>query len=689
VQILFLICLLSTRLGAQHHNIFSNFKSNIKRADQFYSHNSYASAVELYKKVLSHDTGNSEVKLKIAHCFSKLNKPAETESWYEKIIYNTEKIKPIDKLYYAEALLSNGKYDEARKWFHEYSQEDSTESESHRKNDALFSILEEYKDSLNYRVSEASINSKEADFSPAYYDHGIVFLSARKETKIVRNMSAAGNVHFLDLYYSSFAEGDSLSLPVKFDKNLNTKFHEGPVAFFDKGNKIIFTRNNYNRGKSVKSVHGVNHLVLFYAERDTVTGEWINVSDLPFNSSEFSTSHPSFSSKTKTLYFVSDRPGGYGGTDIYESNFRSGNWSNPRNLGNEINTEGQEMFPFVYKDSILFFSSNGHPGLGGLDLYSANISEGKITEVKSFNYPINSGHDDFGLIMGEDGESGYFSSNRKGGTGDDDIYYYKINSIKLIGITEDNLEEKPLGKVTLRLFEQGSQKEIKISGEDGKFFFKLKGDREYVIKAKHDDYKEAELIINTRNYSFDGAFITKILMDKKNKSYVKVTVKDSTGQVVRDAKLRVLHKGGKEHDLVSDEKGEVHCEIDGDLENIFIAEKDGKAAMERLKVHKKKKGSTVLNIDLELEPYKVFKIEGVLKNEKTGLPLSGYELLVKNIETEEEFPLCSDGNGHFIFNGVSYGNYTITSFYGVKKGVFEGIRPYKDMSLEIFWSGKE
>jgi tetratricopeptide (TPR) repeat protein len=689
IGILISFYFLSFHLTAQHNNIFTNFRSNLKRADQYFHYNHYEAAIVLYKKVLEKESENNDVKLKIAHSYRMLNNPEETAIWYEKVMIFPAYVKPMDKLYYAEALLSSGKVEEAKKWFHEYSIEDALLDSTHRKNDALFNVLEEYKDSLNYTVKEASINSTESDFSPAYYDKGIVFLSARKETKIIKNMSAAGNVHFLDLYYSEFTGTDSLSAPVKFDKNLNTKFHEGPVAFYDKGSKIIFTRNNYSGGKTVKSSHGVNHLVLFFAVKDTVSDEWKNISDLPFNSPEFSTSHPTFSHNNKTLYFVSDRPGGYGGTDIYESNFKNGSWTEPRNLGKEINTEGQEMFPYIYKDSILFFSSNGHPGLGGLDVYSAHLNNGEVHEVKSFSYPINSNSDDFGLIMSEDAESGYFSSNRKNGTGHDDIYYFRINSIKLDGIIEDKFEDKPLKGVSIRLVEKGVPDEVQLSGEDGKFSYTLKPGREYLIKIKHEDYKESQLSLSTKEHTEKGAHITKIfLLDKKNKSYVKGIVKDSAGNLVKDCKVRIRHKGGQEHSYVTDEKGEIRCEIDGDLENVFIAEKDGKTGIERLKVQKRRKGSAVVVVDMNLESVRSYKIEGNLKNEKTGLPLTGYEILIRNVVTEEEFLLCSDEKGRFNFNGSSNGNYSIVSYYGVKKGIFEGIKPYKDVSLEIFWSGK-
>jgi hypothetical protein len=681
-KLFILIFLLSASLSAQHSNIFTNFKSDIKRADQLYEAKSYNSAIELYKKALHRDSNNTYVELKLANCYRLLNKSQEAEAWYEKVI-NSNEITPADKLYYAEALVSNGKYENAKKWFEAYAKDNSSDTRAIRKKEDLAGFSEHFNDSLSYTIKTVSINSPGSDFSPVFYKEGIVFLSPDKEGEIIKKTGSGSNDPFLNLYYSSFAKGDSLSVPQKFDKNIKTKFNEGPITIFDGGNKVIFTRNNYDKGKGATNAHGLN-LMLFYAEIDSVNGAWKNAIPLPFNSTEYSISHPSFCRKTNTLYFVSDMPKGFGETDIYESKFIDGKWTSPVNLGKNINTEGKEMFPYIYRDSILFFSSNGQSGLGGLDLFYSFSKEGKFGEVKNIGYPINSNMDDFALIMSENGREGYFSSNRKFGKGEDDIYYYKLNYFRLNGIVIDKLGEKPLIQTVLKLTEKNSLKEAKVNDENGRFFFDLKPGKEYVLQTELEGYKDFKTTINTKNNSAEKNLYTKIVLERKNKSYVRCIVKDSSGQLIKDCKIRILCKNEKDQVFNSNENGEINCEVDGDAENVFIAEKDGKIGIEKLKLPKQIKGSLVLIVDLNIKYQQPYKIEGILKNEKTREPLYGYEVRVTDMITEEEFLLCSDIEGRFSFKGYAFDQYKIESTYGEKKVIFEVVKPNKDKTIEIF-----
>lgn len=679
--LILLFSLVSIQLSAQN-NIFSNFRKTLKRADHLFDKHSYTSALELYKHVHEKELDNDYVNLQIAHCLRLLGRLHEADEWYGKLIHGSELIKSVDKLYYAEALLSNGKYVESKKWFLEYLKENSNDSNAYHKMQSLSFLSRYYEDSLSYIVKNVSVNSPESDFSPAYYDKGIVFLSSRKESLIIQNVDALTNESFLDLYYSRFTEKDSLLAPVKFDHKINSKFHEGPVAFYEGGNKIIFTRNNH-WGAALK-MQGTDRLMLYSADRKDIESEWKNIKQLPFGNHHYSLSHPSYCEATKTLYFVSDMPGGFGGTDIYQSTNTDGSWTIPKNLGPEVNTTENEMFPFIFRNNILCFSSSGHPGLGGLDLYYALLKDTVFASVKNIGYPINTSADDFGLALSPDGTKGYFSSNRENGVGEDDIYSFSIISIPVNGMVVDKLGEIPVDKVNLKLFEKSKEIETGINQDDGKFFFQLFPGKDYILTASKPGYKDFKTYISTRGDTVPRTFDQVIHLERRNKSYVKVFVKKES-QLIKDCKIRIVSPHSQNQELTTDNKGEARCEVDADVENIFVAEKDGAAAVHVMKVQKHKKGSMVVNIELDMEPYRIYKTDGILKSEATDLPLAGYDVVVSNLVTKEESAMCSDSTGRFSFDALSYATYDITIKSSRRKTHLHGLIPRLNRTMEIFW----
>jgi outer membrane protein OmpA-like peptidoglycan-associated protein len=216
-------------------------------------------------------------------------------------------------------------------------------------------------------------------------------------------------------------------------KGINSRYHEGPLAFYSSYDSVVFTRNNFLNGRFQTSKDKTNKLKIYFANtRTDASDEWTNITEFPYNSNEYSTGHPALSTDGRSLYFASDMPGGYGGTDLYVSVFQNGRWSRPRNLGPEINTAGNEMFPFLDENNDLYFASNGHPGLGGLDIFIARSKGKDFTTPRNMGAPINSNQDDFGLIYSNDTDEGFFTSNREGGRGDDDIYRFTMKRCKFI-----------------------------------------------------------------------------------------------------------------------------------------------------------------------------------------------------------------------------------------------------------------
>ena len=269
-----------------------------------------------------------------------------------------------------------------------------------------------------YAVKPMVFNGPGMDFSPFPYRNGIVFVSSRSK----KGNEQTGEQTFLNLFFTAEAEDGGFSVPEALEAKTISSYHEGPLVFFAEGTKKIFTRNTFIRKSRVKD-GSVNPLELAASEM-TASGEWSEPVALPLVGPGYSVAHPAVTSDGKTLYFSSDMPGTVGQSDIFVSKLENGAWATPRNLGRAINTEGQEMFPYIYKDSLLFFASNGRGGLGGLDIFYCDLKS-KDVRINTFSGPVNSSSDDFGIFVEEEGASGFFSSNRTGGAGKDDIYYFE------------------------------------------------------------------------------------------------------------------------------------------------------------------------------------------------------------------------------------------------------------------------
>ncbi len=301
-----------------------------------------------------------------------------------------------------------------------------------KKFEALYG-REDYRKDI--RLSNASnINTEGMEFSPVLYGNGIVYVSRRKNGPIDENTGQT----FYELFY---AELDPNGQPIKgqnFSVEINSHLHEGPVSFNRQGNEIFFTRSNQRLGLSKADKKGRVRLKIYKADKGFF--DWENIEELPFNDNDFSCLHPALSADGKRLFFASDKPGGFGGMDIYFVERTSRGWSAPINLGPEINTPKNEVFPFSHESGTLFFASDGHEGLGGLDLFMIDLSDRKWGRVINLGLPFNSEKDDLGLVLQSDGTRGYFTSNReRDNRGQDDIYLFDApNGLKGIELPEIN-----------------------------------------------------------------------------------------------------------------------------------------------------------------------------------------------------------------------------------------------------------
>jgi len=497
--------MLCANIGFAQKNIGTHLAGNESKGDKLFYLFSYDEALSAYQAALTKNPEEDRIELKVAETYRLLNKPEEASSYYAKVIDNEEIIAPIQKLHYAQTLSASGKYDDAKVWYNAYKQAASTDTRSDRHIERIENLSDLFKDSLTYFVDKLEINSIQADFSPAYYKDGIVFVSSREPEKGLSPVFNWNKSHFLDMYYSVEHEDGSSAKPVLFHKNINTKLHEGPTVFYEDDLKMIFTRNNLTDGEQRESSDGITKLKLYASERANEKESWSEPVELPFNGEEYSVGHPSITSDGKILYFVSDKPGGFGGTDIYRSEWKDGTWSAPENLGNEINTEGNEMFPFYHHQGVLFFSSNGHGGLGGLDVFEVKLSDD--TNIVNLGYPINTQGDDFGLIMSHDGQSGYLSSNRKGGAGDDDIYHFRIQHEILDVLVYDEETGEMLYASAVQLLEGKTTTSISKTNPAGEVNFQVNPKKSYALLVSKTGYESAEILVDTDQLQLDD-FLT-------------------------------------------------------------------------------------------------------------------------------------------------------------------------------------
>jgi outer membrane protein OmpA-like peptidoglycan-associated protein len=408
--------------------------SKLKEAKKLMNNLNYLEAIDIYNRLLEKEDV-AEAKINIAECYRKIGDPVNAEFWYGQVVRLPE-AEPVAKLYYGQMLQRNGKCDLARDWFNQYIQEAPDDLRGQ-----FLSRACDYEQELMtknagiFDVKHLDFNSDLDDFSPGFFDKGIVFASDRDRGAMVKMDHAWTGHPFLELYFVESKElkksddgacGEMVyGRPEKFSAKLNSKYHEAAVSFSSKNKEIFFTRNNFKDGKTGKDDEGIVRLKVFSA-KNLGEGRWGELESLPFNSDEYSVAHPALSNDGNTLYFTSDMPGGFGGMDIYFSKKESGRWGPPENLGPQINTEGHEVFPYVDKGGRLYFSSDGLIGLGGYDIhYTEEKAPGEWAAPENLGFPINTISDDFGIVFNDEGTCGYFSSDRSGGVGGDDLYSFR------------------------------------------------------------------------------------------------------------------------------------------------------------------------------------------------------------------------------------------------------------------------
>lgn len=557
---MFCFCLISTS--------FAQKMADTKLLDQAtreFSNMRYMNASRMLERFVRADSTNVRAQEMLAYSYRKLGNFQGALKWYERL--NASKDPKAEwVLYAAQALANNQQYERSLQFYRKYLGLVKTDR---RAAGFVSSQRDELEQNSNvWSISLSDVNTGASDYSPFFFKGGLAFVSNRESKGVRGHLFPWNNTPYSDLYYiekiSSIGElsdfvsfsfsADSSGKPrgadlddtpltsndsavpfvlsplepngiyyrpneavVKLYGNLNTRMHEGPASAFPDGS-IIFTRNNYYHGKAGKDKYGVNRLKMFIASGEKLS----KIIPFPYNNDQYSVGHPALSTDGNVLIFASDMPGGYGGTDLYYcvgSNYS--NWTRPINLGPEINTEGDEMFPFLSADNILYFASNGLPGLGGLDLFSVPLKNLRPQfNPLNLGVPVNSFADDFGLTANAETGKYFFSSNRNG---NDDIYHLKRGRYKIVleGVVRDAETNIPLAHARVNMRFQNGVDTVQLNGR-GEFRRELAGETDYELTARHRGYVNQMKFLSSTGVNRDSVIRANFYLVKASAAQQKI-----------------------------------------------------------------------------------------------------------------------------------------------------------------------
>lgn len=464
---------------------------NLKRANHLFEKRAYLNAAEWF---LNEEPKTQEVLEKLADCYYFNTKMSEAEPWYKMLLETYEaNVDPTYLFRYSQALKGVNKFTEADKWYQKYlTKKQMTPAEKQETLPFFEALNSEIR--KPYIVHKVSVNSTFSDFGTTYFGDKVVFASTRNSGKLYD----WNNQPYLDLYKADVTSNQDLANVVPFSESINTEIHESNAVFTKDGKTMYFTRNNIPSGKKSIAKNKVNHLKIYKAQ--FVNNEWTNIAELPFNGNDYSVEHPALSPDEKQLYFASDMPGTIGSFDLFVADINAdGTYGIPKNLGPKINTEMREQFPFVSAKNRLYFASDGHFGLGGLDIFKSEIADENFSNPTNLSDIINSNLDDFAFVIDEENEIGYFSSNRESGVGDDDIYRFTKKKIYAVhGFVMDKNSLESLPGTLISLFDKNNELVNKmIVGEDASYLFEIENNKSYKLVGSRKLYVPAEVEFST------------------------------------------------------------------------------------------------------------------------------------------------------------------------------------------------
>lgn len=502
----------------------------LKKANKFFTTKAYSQAIPYYEKELKKDSSNKIILSNLGDCYRLTNNTNGQLLCYGGLI-KSGKAESIHNLYYGQALTESGQKETAKSYFEKYNAD--SRGKNLASSVAKFKIYTKNADA--YRVELASFNSPQNDFTAVKFQDAIVFASSRNKPQWINKKHGWTSDSYLKLYTTQNSGGGVHLKPKIFMGDLSSKYNDGPICFSKDYNTVYFTRNNSNK----KFISSERTYKLKIFEAGLNQNGFDRARELPFNSNNFNCAHPSLSNDGTLLFFASDMEGGFGGMDIYYTKKEGDVWGTPVNLGATVNTAGTEVFPFIAANGLLYFSSNGHDGIGGLDVYEAKFRDDKAGIAYNMGEPVNSINDDFGVFLAEDNKTGYLSSNRKNGGMDDDIYNFQILSEvkrgkEILIITKDKDNGDIIANTKIAI-----NNDTIITNEKGEITTTIEEDVNYKLVVDKVDYFKVEDSVSTKT-SIEDAFTKELKLEKDPKVSLLAFITDAkTNKALDGVKITI------------------------------------------------------------------------------------------------------------------------------------------------------
>ena len=517
IKVILLLMLSFTAVLAQN--------TKLANADKKFDNLAYVDAIEIYEKVAKKGYKSVDLFQKLGDAYYFNANLSEANNWYAQLFDLGQEVASEYYFRYAQTLKSLGDYKKADEYLTLFSKKTSNDNRS-----KIFASNRDYlaeikKNSGRQKIEDAGINSQYSDYGGAFYKDNFIFTSARDTGGVSVKIHKWTNASFYNLYSAKVTPEGYLTSSEPLGRKVNSKFNESSAVFTKDGNTMYFTRNNFLNGKQKTDASKTTLLKLYKATKLN-NDQWGNVVELPFNSDDYSCAHPALSPDDTLLYFASNMPGTVGESDIFKVAInKDGSFGRPESLGGGINTEARETFPFVTDDNVMFFSSDGQQGLGGLDVFSVKFfQDGTMSKIFNVGSPINGPKDDFAYVFDATSKIGFFSSNREGGKGNDDIYKFvetiplEYNCKQIVaGVIQDEETEQKIANAKITIFDEKMNviKEL-ITNEKGAY--RLEGldcEKTYFARAEANDYGVIEKSFVTGSTS--GETLVNFLVNKRIK----------------------------------------------------------------------------------------------------------------------------------------------------------------------------
>lgn len=640
---------------------------NVQRADRAFNDENYTKALELYLRASSEETVTAHIARQVGSCYRLEGDMMQAEIWYEKALQQPDHTS-IDFLLLGYSQKANGKNELSATTLNKlYALQDLTSLQA-KATDANTFVARLRSGFLNFTPSPVSINSAEADFSPSICRDALVYATSRFDRELGHLDKQINPQQHLSLFTARLSNGGELGTPYVFSNDLLSHYYTGPIAFSPSCDTAYFVRKKYLKARlGDEQQMSDNNLKIQRAIFNH--GEWVDQGPVSFCSDAYSVGDPAVSPDGKRIYFTSDMPGGSGGADLFYREIRSdGSFGDAVNLGTKVNTSGNEMTPFVAKDGTLFFASDGLPGFGNLDLFAAYPTPKGFDYVTNLGYPINGAFDDFGIVLESKGNLAFFSSNRFGGAGDDDIYKLAVEKTIVTHTVDGQVVDdlgSPVITSTVKVMEGNNLINTLSTDAAGKFTFKLDDSHDVNLQLERADYFPATASVTSYGLGLKPTQIPVKVTMKRDVGY---TLMGSVTTAADGSPISGAHAIAYPPDTTkalvgtSDQLGRFSYKLEKESDYRVRIEKVGYVSKwYTISTKNRERGEINLSalfdtkLELDVKP----GISATVTDGKTSLPLANAIVTISSPTLPQSLKLVSNNSGFFSATNFVEGDFSV------------------------------